>query len=663
MKPKRLGIPGGLVLAMVVGFLAQASAQEETPERIPGIAEKVSGFAVLDRSAVPAGGAFRIAIDLEVEFGWYIYGNPLGPGIGKPTEVNVKAPDGIDVGPALYLPATKHDQSELGPGQWVWAYEDQTRIYLKGRIQPDLAPGKREVKLTVDCLACEAQCVEEQLELSVTVNVVPAGETVETRFAALFKDFNAAKSADGKPAKAASDSAPTPESPRPIQSAPPGPESGPEVLNEATEVAIAEYAPRVKETDHGLLLWLLFGFVAGMILNVMPCVLPVISIKILSLVQQAKEDRKTVFAHGLVFSAGILAVFLILAFAAANAGHSWGEHFQSSTFLVAMIIVIFLFSLGLFDVYTIEVPGFVTRQGGQTREGLGGSFLKGMLATLLATPCSGPFLGGTLAYALSKPPEIIFAIFASIGLGMAIPYVILTAHPAFLRFVPKPGPWMVRFKELMGFVLLGTVVYLLGIVSNELRIWVIGVCLILGLASWIFGRVTGPERSLTHRMFWRTVAIVIAVGLSYWTHGLLVVGSHLLEKEPFNFARLQTLGQEGRTVMVDWTADWCPNCKYVEKAVLESEEVRQAMKRKDVVFMVADITQKRPVEEALMNRLGSKAIPFLGVFPGDDPKQVHTLRDIYSIDDVLDILNDCPDPASRKLTVSRRPVSQSNNQE
>jgi len=400
-----------------------------------------------------------------------------------------------------------------------------------------------------------------------------------------------------------------------------------------------------------------------MILNVMPCVLPVISIKILSLVQQAKEDRKTVFIHGLVFSAGILAVFLILAFAAANAGHSWGEHFQSSTFLVAMIIVIFLFSLGLFDVYTIEVPGFVSRQGGQAREGLGGSFLKGMLATLLATPCSGPFLGGTLAYALSKPPEIIFAIFASIGVGMAIPYVILTAHPAFLRFVPKPGPWMVRFKELMGFVLLGTVVYLLGIVSNELRIWVIGVCLILGLAAWIFGKVTGPERSLAHRMFWRTVAIVIAVGLSYWTHGLLVVGSHLLEKEPFNFARLQALGQEGRTVMVDWTADWCPNCKFVEKTVLESEEVRRAMKRKDVVFMVADITQTRPVEEALMNRLGSKAIPFLGVFPGDDSKRVHTLRDIYSIEDVLEILSQCPDPASRRLTVSRRPVSESKPQE
>jgi len=663
MRIWKLGILGGLVLAGLVGLVRCAGAQEETPARTPGIAEKVRGFAVLDQNAVPAGGAFRIAVDLEIEFGWHIYGNPLGPGVGKPTEVKVKAPDGIRIGPALYLPASRHDQPELGPGQWVWTYEDHTRIYLKGRIRPDTAPGRYEVALTVDCLACTDQCVEDELELAVTVDVVPAGARVHARFASLFEDFDRARTADGKSANAAPDSAPPPGTPVPVKPATPSPGSSVEVLTETTTNAIAEYRPRVEESDHGLLLWLVFGFVAGMILNVMPCVLPVISIKILSLVQQAKEDRKTVFMHGLVFSAGILAVFLILAFAAAKAGHSWGEHFQSATFLVAMIVVIFLFSLGLFDVYTIEVPGFVSRQGGETREGLGGSFLKGMLATLLATPCSGPFLGGTLAYALSKPPEIIFAIFASIGVGMAIPYVILTAHPAFLKFVPKPGPWMVRFKEFMGFVLLGTVVYLLGIVRNELRIWVIGVCLILGLAAWIFGRVTGPERSLAHRAFWRTAAIVVAVGLSYWTYGLLVVGSHLPETQPFSFARLQALGQAGRTVMVDWTADWCVNCKYVEKTVLESEEVRQVMKSKDVVFMEADITEPRPVEQALMNRLGGKAIPFLGIFPGDDPKQVHTLRDIYSIQDVVDILKQCPDPTPGRTTVSRNVGSESKAQE
>lgn len=184
---------------------------------------------------------------------------------------------------------------------------------------------------------------------------------------------------------------------------------------------------RTQRQIGGLAAALGFGFLAGLILNVMPCVLPVVSLKIYGFVKQAGEDRGRVRLLGLAFGAGILFVFLILASLAAYAGLGWGQQFQSDKFLVAMVALMVAFALGMFDVYTIQLPGLVgnVEAAAAQREGVAGSFAKGALATLLATPCSGPFLGATLAYALTQPPAVIFAIFASIGVGMAFPYVLL----------------------------------------------------------------------------------------------------------------------------------------------------------------------------------------------------------------------------------------------
>ena len=657
--------PGMLAVLFLFGSAWLDAQASDTYPRVSSEYGKIAGFVVADRTAVVAGQTFRLVVDVAIEPGWHIYGNPVGPGIGQPTELTVAAPEGIRFRPVLYSPPARHEQAVPGqaepdPDAWVWAYEGNARFFFQGVVQEGVASGEYRVQVTIDFQACADSCVPDTLTLRTVVNVVDAGTVTQPINTSMFRGMDEARTVDGKVAGEASElqsrttdgRGARPEDKKSASSSPPTSQghsgspglSGPGELDDAARRAIASYASREKEPDRSLLIWLVFGFLAGIILNAMPCVLPVISIKILSLVQQAKEDRRTIFLHGLVFSAGILTIFLVLAGAAAFFGESWGFHFQSTGFLVAMIAIIFLFALGLFDVYSIEVPGLVTRQGGQVHEGYVGSFSKGMLATLLATPCSGPLLGAVLTYALIQPPTVVFVIFASIGIGMAFPYVVLTAHPAFLRFVPRPGPWMVRFKELMGFFLLATVVYLLGIVKDDLRIWVITVCLILGLSAWIYGRVTGPERSGAHRLFWRASALVVAGVLGYWTYGLLVVPSHVPGREPFSLQRLTTLGQQGRTVMVDWTADWCPNCKYVEKAVLESEPVQEAMRRKGVLFMVADITHNPPVESALQKQLGSHSIPFLGVFPGDDPRRPFTLRDIYSRKDVIDILDRCPEP-------------------
>ena len=635
----------GLAL-LLVGILGQGTAQEKVPPRKWGNTGKISGLALVDRTAVHPGEMLRLVIDLEIEPAWHIYGNPVGPGVGNPTTVEVRPVRGFQFGPVRYSEPIRLDQPEIGPDQWVWAYEGYARLYLTGRVLPETAPGEYEVHFDVRCTACsEDACESEEFEVVARIEVAPPGKETRPAFVGFFKDFDRARpvGGDGKSAEPAASGERQDDVSRKSVS--------PAVLDPSSKEVISQYSPRTfgEEGSNGsgmveangngsLWKYLLFGFLAGMILNVMPCVLPVISIKVLSLVQQAKESRSRVFLHGISFSAGILFVFLLLAAAAVFLEKSWGAHFQEVEFQVAMIVLIFLFSLGLFDVYTVEVPGFVSRKGGEAKEGLLGSLLKGMLATVLATPCSGPFLGGVLAFTLKESPLTVFTVFTSIGLGMAFPYSVLTAHPAFLRFVPKPGAWMVRFKEFMGFALLGTVVYLLTIVDDDLKVWVVGLCLILAVAAWMYGRMTGPERGRGHRIFWRTSALVMALGFGYFSHGFLVGGT----ESTFDLARLQALGREGRTVVVDWTADWCPNCKLVEKLVLQNEEVQEAMKAKNMVFMVADITRKRPVEEELMSRLGSRSIPFLGIFPGDNPRNPFVLRDIYSKSDVLKILDLCP---------------------
>ena len=223
-----------------------------------------------------------------------------------------------------------------------------------------------------------------------------------------------------------------------------------------------QYTPRTSQPGHGLLVWMLLAFVAGLVLNVMPCVLPVVSIKVLSFVQQAGESRRRVLAMGLVFAAGMLTVFLALAAVAILFGLGWGQQFQSQAFLIILITLVFAFALSLFGVYDFAVPtGVNALAAATTREGFASVYLKGVLATLLATPCSGPFLGSTMAWTLTQPPSIVLLMFSMLGLGMAMPYVVLTAHPESLTRLPKPGAWMETFKQIMGFLLMGTVAYLM----------------------------------------------------------------------------------------------------------------------------------------------------------------------------------------------------------
>jgi thiol:disulfide interchange protein len=240
-------------------------------------------------------------------------------------------------------------------------------------------------------------------------------------------------------------------------------------------------------------LWqiLILAFVGGFLLNIMPCVLPVVSLKVLSLVQQGGESPGRVKRLGLVFCAGMLSVFVVFATVSVVAGTVWGGFFQNNAFLVAMAALLTAMGLSLFGVFTLTLPSAVGDAEGAQGEGYLGSFFKGALAVLLGTPCSGPLLGVTLAYsaaaASSQGASISYLLFMTIGLGMAAPFLVLSWRPGWVRFIPKPGPWMETFKEFMGFLLLGTAVFLLYIL-RDLGYATTVFCLLVGLACWIYGR-------------------------------------------------------------------------------------------------------------------------------------------------------------------------------
>jgi cytochrome c biogenesis protein CcdA len=341
----------------------------------------------------------RAAIEIRIQPGWHLYHDELGQpdSVGKPTKVTFDQEDAV-WSKARFPEPIRLDQPKGGKDgrdTWIWGHEGTIVLYARGRFGPQAKLADLEVDIAG--LTCATECIPWSQSLE------PAGEGPDELFAAFPADLEVG-------AGAASD---------PVAPAHAVPTAAGAIDWDA--VQFAEYKPRTEIEQRSLALWLFFAFIAGVLLNVMPCVLPVVSIKVLSFVQQAGEHRSRILALGVAFAAGILAVFLVLAGLAAFANQSWGEQFQNDTFKIVMIAIVFAFSLSLFDVYEIGVPSKVGELASVRREGVADAFFKGMMATALATPCSGPFLGSTLTWALSQDKLTIFAIFTAVGMAWRRP--------------------------------------------------------------------------------------------------------------------------------------------------------------------------------------------------------------------------------------------------
>jgi thiol:disulfide interchange protein DsbD len=391
----------------------------------------------------------------------------------------------------------------------------------------------------------------------------------------------------------------------------------------------------------GIIQAIIFGLIAGLILNFMPCVLPVVSLKIMSFVLNAGEEKKVIARQGFFFSSGIVASFIFLASLAAFFGYKWGTLFQSESFVIIMASFIFAMALSLFGVFTFNISFSI---GTQTKSGRGlytDSFLKGIIATLLATPCSGPFLGGTLAWTLTMPPAFIFIVFLSVGIGMALPYMLLSLNPSFLRFVPKPGQWMNYFQIAMGFLLMLTVVYLFSILNDSMKAGLLLFLLFLSIGLWQFGKFGSIDKERWKRYL--TFIILLTIIITGWFFSFKYVfneKTYSYKKTNFSLEKILDNKRTGIITVVNFTADWCPNCSLVEKISLQDKDVQKFLSRDNIEFMTADITKKNIEAEILMNKLGSNSIPLLAIFPpGDGFNSPICLRDIYSSQDVMDALS------------------------
>lgn len=406
--------------------------------------------------------------------------------------------------------------------------------------------------------------------------------------------------------------------------------------------------PPAAPVGGGLLTVLALALLGGLILNLMPCVLPVLSLKLLGVVGHGGGEARAVRASFLASAAGVVGAFMALAAAlaavqAAGVAVGWGIQFQQPLFLAAMLLLLTLFACNLWGWFEIPLPGWLgdlaVRHG--TARGLGGHFATGAFATLLATPCSAPFLGSAVGFALTGTTAELFAVFAALGVGMALPYLLVAAFPALATRLPRPGRWMIWLRIVLGFALAGTAVWLLSVLAAQLDGWTAGLAALLLVAIagalWLHRRL--PQT--LGRPAWAAVgasavALLLLAGAPPTVEPAAPAPAAQLWR---NFAEPAIAGlvAEGKVVVVDVTADWCITCQVNKKLVLDDAEVAARLGAPDIVAMRADWT--RP-DEAIAHYLASFArygIPFNAVYGPGAPAGI-ALPELLSKTELLSAL-------------------------
>lgn len=377
------------------------------------------------------------------------------------------------------------------------------------------------------------------------------------------------------------------------------------------------------------------AFLGGLILNLMPCVFPVLGLKVMGFVQQAGEDRKKVVSHGLIFTLGVLVSFWVLAavlliLRAGGQELGWGFQLQEPGFVFFLAALLLVFGLNLSGVF--ELGGSLVGAGSklQAKSGYGGSFFSGVLATVVATPCAAPFLAPALGAALSVNAFASLVLFTMIALGLASPYLLLSAFPSAIKVLPRPGAWMETFRQVMAFPLYATVGFLLYVLSTQLDpdafLDVLLALTVLAMATWIYGRWNAPGRpQVSQRVGLASAVVVFAIGL--WMglpRGPEPVNVEAGEVPPVRFvdwseAKVEELVAAGTPVFVDFTASWCVTCKVNKRVVFGSEEVNRQFYEKGVVALKADWSRSDPAITQALAEHGRSAVPFnLMYLPGRD---------------------------------------------
>ena len=384
---------------------------------------------------------------------------------------------------------------------------------------------------------------------------------------------------------------------------------------------------------------LLFAFIGGLILNVMPCVFPVLGIKILGFVQQAGEDRRKIVLHGLAYTLGVLVCFWALALFVIVLGKGWGAQLQSPLFVLCLCYFFMAFGLNMAGVFEVGTSAVGVGQELQSKGGLEGSFFSGLLATVVATPCSAPFLAPALTWAISLPAVMALVVFTVIGLGLSSPYLLLSLSPGLVKLLPRPGAWMESFKQGMSFLLFGTSGYMLwvlgGMVSGDHLLQILFGLVLVAMACWIYGRWNLPHKAASIRRRALLFSLAALAGGLYLGWPPDTAGE--LKWQEWSPETVQKLRDEGKPVYIDFTARWCATCQSNHR-VYKAEALKGLFRKYSVVMLKADWTNEDPrIKQALETEYLDAAIPVNVLYiPG--VKEYYKLPKILTVSNVSEAL-------------------------
>ena len=426
----------------------------------------------------------------------------------------------------------------------------------------------------------------------------------------------------------------------------------------SASAAPAAASPVPPGSDLGLWLALVLAFVGGLILNLMPCVFPVLGIKVLGFVGQARNSSRLLRAQGVIFLAGVVISFwvmagLLLALRAGGEALGWGFQMQSPGFVTALAILFLLMALNLAGVFEIgmrlqNVAGEVNAKGVYAE-----AFLSGVLATVVATPCTAPFMGSALGFTLSQPAAVSFLIFTAIAFGMATPVVLLAFFPAGRKWLPKPGPWMATFKQFMAFPLFATVVWLAWVLGaqrgNDAVMQLLAGLLLVAMAAWVYGRWGMRESTFAYVA---TLGLLAGGIIFAWPDGSQPPAANAragdyasaakpgeMPWRPWSRSTLAQLRAEGTPVFVDFTAAWCITCQVNKRIALNRDDVVMRFAELGVVPLKADWTLHDPAITAALAEFGRNAVPLYVLYGGDDSAQPVVLPELLTSTLVLNELD------------------------
>jgi thiol:disulfide interchange protein DsbD len=366
---------------------------------------------------------------------------------------------------------------------------------------------------------------------------------------------------------------------------------------------------------------LLFAFLGGMILNLMPCVFPVLFIKVLNFVEMAGSQPRKALMHGVVYSAGVLVCFWVLSgvlliLRASGQQLGWGFQLQSPIFLAMLCFLLLAMALNLMGLFEIGTTWMGLGQSLAAREGYAGSFFSGALAVVVATPCTAPFMGAAMGFALAHSAVVSFAVFTALGAGLSFPYVLLSAFPQLTRRLPKPGAWMVTFKQLMSFPLLATVIWLLWVLGLQTDLGtvvrILGAMLGLSLALWAYGKPSRyPRFHVIASLFLVVIAVFLGIrGMKATANAPSAASEAGSDSwQDFSEANLAKALGTGRPVFINFTAAWCITCQVNERVVFEAPAVKRKFAEKKVLLMKGDWTNQNDEIAKRLEKYGRDGVP------------------------------------------------------